>query len=61
MSTEPTKPTEWIAVLHGDSGTIKMAFPNPVSLAQGLAAQTKAGWMVASVYEREAETYAEFK
>jgi len=51
--------TEWVAVLHGDNGTIKIAYRNPAALAAGLAEQTSEGWMVASVYERERVTYTD--
>lgn len=44
--------TEWVAVLHGQNGTVKIAYRSPRALATGLAEQTKEGWMVASVYER---------
>lgn len=58
MTTTNTKTPrrEWVAVLHGQNGTIKIAYRNPASLAQGLAGQTKEGWVVASVYERDAQT-----
>lgn len=52
-----TKRTEWVVVFHGQHGTFKMAAMNPVSLAQMLAAQTAAGNVAASVYEREAQIY----
>ncbi len=48
--------TEWIAVLHGQTGTIKIAYRSARHLARGLAEQTAGGWMVARVYERERET-----
>jgi hypothetical protein len=51
--------TEWVAVLHGQNGTVKMAFRNPRAMAFGLEAQTKEGWMVASVYQRQAQIYTE--
>lgn len=54
-----TKKTEWVAMLHGDHGTAKIAYRNPLALAQGLRDQTSEGWMVASVYERERQTYAQ--
>lgn len=53
-----TAKTEWVAVLHGDNGTVKIAYRSPALLAQGLAEQTKEGWMVASVYERQRQTYS---
>ena len=56
--TKTTK-TEWVAVLHGQNGTIKIAYRSPVALARGLHEQTEGGWMVASVYERERETYVD--
>ncbi len=56
MTNETTK-TEWVAVLHGQTGTIKMAFRNPAALARGLQGQTAEGWTVARVYEREVKTY----
>ena len=52
-----TKATEWVAVLHGDNGTIKMAFRNPAALAAGRAEQTSEGWVGARVYERTRVTY----
>lgn len=52
--------TEWVAVLHGPHGTIKIAFRSPILLAKGLESQTHEGWMVASVYERVAKTYADY-
>lgn len=44
---------EWVAVLHGQNGTVKIAYRNPALLAQGLKEQTEGGWMVAHVYDRE--------
>ena len=52
---ERRRRTEWVAVLHGQNGTIKIAYRNPAALAEGLKGQTAEGWMVASVYEREAQ------
>ena len=54
---EAAKKTEWVAVLHGDNGTVKIAYRSPILLAIGLRDQTREGWMVASVYERERQTY----
>ena len=51
------KKTEWVAVLHGQTGTVKIAYRNPLMLARGLEGQTSEGWTVARVYERECETY----
>jgi hypothetical protein len=51
--------TEWIAVMHGEHGTVKIAYRSPVLLAKGLRDQTREGWVVASVYERERVTYAD--
>jgi len=56
MSNTETK-TEWVAVLHGDNGTVKIAYRNPAALAEGLKEQTGEGWMVAHVYERARLTY----
>lgn len=58
-TSNPPAKTEWVAVLHGDNGTVKIAYRSPLLLAQGLDQQTKEGWMVARVYERVRETYAE--
>lgn len=52
------KKTEWVAVLHGGTGTVKIAYRSPDLLARGLEEQTKEGWMVARVYERERQTYS---
>ena len=49
--------TEWVAVVHGQTGTYKIAAPNAASMLAQLEAQTKAGYMVASVYQREATVY----
>jgi hypothetical protein len=54
--TAATK-TEWVAVLHGGTGTVKIAYRNPAALAEGLKEQTSEGWMVARVYERDRQTY----
>lgn len=51
--------TEWVAVMHGQNGTVKIAYRNPAALALGLAGQTKEGWVAASVYERLRTTYAD--
>lgn len=53
------KKTEWIAILHGDNGTVKIAYRSPALLARGLEEQTKEGWMVARVYERDRQTYSD--
>lgn len=53
------KKTEWVAVLHGQTGTVKIAYRNARALAVGLEGQTKEGWVVARVYQRVAETYSE--
>ena len=57
MSKTEASKTEWVAVLHGQTGTVKIAYRNPAALAQGLKEQTSEGWMVASVYERTRQTY----
>lgn len=54
---ETQKKTEWVAVLHGQTGTVKIAYRSPALLAQGLAQQTSEGWTAAHVYERERSTY----
>ena len=59
LCPECRKKTEWVAVLHGQSGTVKIAYLNARALAVGLEDQTAEGWMVARVYQRVAETYAE--
>jgi len=51
--------TEWVATLHGQTGTIRIAYRSPIALARGLAEQTSEGWMVAAVFERTRETYAD--
>jgi len=51
--------TEWVAVLHGQTGTVKIAYRNASALAVGLEGQTSEGWTVARVYQRTVETYAE--
>jgi len=48
--------TEWVATLHGDNGTVRIAYRNPAALAQGLVEQTAHGWMCASVIERARQT-----
>lgn len=53
------KRTEWVAVLHGQTGTVKIAYRNPLMLARGLEGQTSEGWTVARVYEREITTYSD--
>lgn len=59
MTNTAAKATEWVATLHGDGGTVRIAYRNPAALAAGLAEQTSEGWMVASVYERDRKTYAD--
>lgn len=59
MSEPDTGEKEWVAVLHGGNGTVKIAYRSPLLLARGLAEQTKEGWMVAHVYERDRKTYTE--
>lgn len=51
--------TEWIAVVHGQNGTFKIAAPNAERLATLLADNTANGYMVASVYQRTAEIYTD--
>lgn len=51
------KKTEWVAVLHGDNGVVKIAYRNTAALALGLKEQTSEGWVATSVYERERQTY----
>jgi hypothetical protein len=51
------KKTEWVAVLHGQTGTVKIAYRNARALAVGIEGQTREGWVVARVYQRVAETY----
>lgn len=48
---------EWIAVIHGQNGTWKIAAMNAESMVRQLEAQTKGGNMIASVYQRQAEIY----
>jgi hypothetical protein len=55
---DTTAKTEWVAVLQGDNGTVKIAYRSPALLAKGLAEQTKEGWVAQRVYERERQTYA---
>lgn len=50
---------EWVAVLHGQNGTVKIAYRSPEALARGLAEQTAGGWMAAHVYERDRQTNAD--
>jgi len=50
---------EWVATLHGQTGTVRIAYRSPMHLANGLKDQTAGGWMVASVIERERKTYTE--
>jgi hypothetical protein len=54
-----TTKTEWVATLHGDHGTVRIAYRSPAALAQGLKEQTSEGWMVASVIERTRQTCPE--
>lgn len=57
-TTQTAVRKEFVAVMHGQNGTIKIAYRNAAALAEGLIGQTKEGWMVAHVYERDAQTYA---
>lgn len=54
-----TKQTEWVAVLLGDNGVVKIAYRSPALLALGLAQQTAEGWTVTHVYERARQTNPE--
>lgn len=58
MNSEKRK-TEFVATLHGQNGTTKIAYRSAEALARGLIQQTSEGWMVAHVYERERQTYAD--
>lgn len=53
--------TEWIAIMQHSVvyGKMKIAYRSPVLLAKGLRDQTRKGWVVASVEERERVTYAD--
>jgi hypothetical protein len=53
---QATGRTEWVATLHGENGTVRIAYRNPAALAKGLAEQTGHGWMCASVIERARQT-----
>lgn len=48
---------EWVAVLQGGNGTVKIAYRSSSLLAQGLSEQTKEGWVVQRVYQRDRQAY----
>jgi hypothetical protein len=48
---------EWVAVVHGQHGTWKIAAPNAATMIGLLRDQTVGGNMIASVYERDATIY----